>query len=63
LIDDNGRGHLSGYVPNVLLDAWGHAFIMDYNSAERGKYIEAFFANIDWKVCEARLQQRWIRQR
>ncbi len=54
-IDDHENGHLAGCVPIVVVDVWEHAFIKDYKPGERGKYIEAFFANIDWKACEARL--------
>lgn len=54
-ISDHENGHLAGCVPIVVLDVWEHAFIKDYKPAERGKYIEAFFANLDWKACESRL--------
>ncbi len=54
-ISDHENGHLAGCVPIVVLDVWEHAFIKDFKSSERGKYVEAFFANIDWKTCEARL--------
>jgi Fe-Mn family superoxide dismutase len=37
------------------MDVWEHAFLLDYKPAERPKYIEAFFANIDWKAVEERL--------
>jgi len=54
-ISDHENGHLAGFVPIVVLDVWEHAFIKDYKPAERGKYVEAFFANLDWKACESRL--------
>jgi Fe-Mn family superoxide dismutase len=54
-IGDHENGHISGFTPIVVLDVWEHAFIKDYKPSERGKYIEAFFANIDWKACESRL--------
>jgi Fe-Mn family superoxide dismutase len=38
------------------MDVWEHAFILDYKPAERAKYIEAFFANIDWHAVEERMQ-------
>ena len=37
------------------LDAWEHAFLLDYKPAERGKYIEAFFANVNWQEVGERL--------
>ncbi len=48
-------GNIAGYKPVVVMDAWEHAFLLDYKPAERSKYIEAFFANVDWRACEARL--------
>ncbi|HTX58992.1 MAG TPA: superoxide dismutase [Verrucomicrobiae bacterium] len=54
-IGDHENGHVAGFVPLVVLDVWEHAFLKDYKPSERGKYIEAFFANLDWKACEARL--------
>ena len=55
-INDHENGNIAGFVPIVVLDVWEHAFIKDYKPSERGKYIEAFFANLDWKRCEDRLR-------
>jgi len=44
-----------GFKPLLVMDVWEHAFVRDYKATERGKYIEAFFRNIDWKVVERRL--------
>lgn len=49
-------GNVAGFHPVLVMDVWEHAFLLDYKPAERPKYIEAFFSNIDWKVCEERLQ-------
>jgi Fe-Mn family superoxide dismutase len=54
-IDDHQNGHISGFVPVVVMDVWEHAFIKDFKPAEKGKYIEAFLTNVDWKACESRL--------
>lgn len=48
-------GNLAGFIPILVMDCWEHAFIKDYKPAERGKYIEAFFSNLNWAACEARL--------
>jgi Fe-Mn family superoxide dismutase len=48
-------GNVSGYKPIVVMDVWEHAFLLDYKPAERSKYIESFFANVDWSAAEARL--------
>jgi Fe-Mn family superoxide dismutase len=50
-------GNVSGFQPVLVMDVWEHAFLLDYKPAERPKYIEAFFSNIDWAACEARLRQ------
>jgi Fe-Mn family superoxide dismutase len=48
-------GNVAGFTPVLVMDVWEHAFILDYKPADRPKYIEAFFSNIDWGVCEERL--------
>ena len=50
-------GNIAGFVPLLVMDVWEHAFLLDYKPAERPKYIEAFFSNIDWASCEQRLRQ------
>ena len=49
------QGAPVGFKPLLVMDVWEHAFVRDYRATERGKYIEAFFRNIDWKVVERRL--------
>jgi Fe-Mn family superoxide dismutase len=50
-------GNVAGFNPVLVMDVWEHAFLLDYKPAERPKYIEAFFSNIDWDACEQRLQK------
>jgi superoxide dismutase, Fe-Mn family len=50
------HGHVAGFVPVLVMDVWEHAYLLDYKPSERAAYIEAFFANIDWKSVENRLQ-------
>ena len=55
------RYRLHDRIPSAVIDylqsgADGkHAFLLDYKPAERGKYIEAFFANVDWDTVHRRL--------
>ncbi len=49
-------GNVAGFTPVLIMDVWEHAFILDYAPAERPKYIEAFFQNIDWDAVNARLK-------
>ncbi|MGH7966489.1 MAG: superoxide dismutase [Candidatus Binatia bacterium] len=45
----------SGFKPILVMDVWEHAFLLDYKPSDRGKYIEAFFSNIDWNILDKRL--------
>jgi len=49
-------GHPAGFKPLLVMDVWEHAFLLDYPPSERGKYIEAFFSNVDWDVVGQRLE-------
>jgi Fe-Mn family superoxide dismutase len=49
-------GNVVGLTPVLVMDVWEHAFLLDYAPAERPKYIEAFFANIDWRIVEERMK-------
>jgi Fe-Mn family superoxide dismutase len=48
-------GNVAGFRPILVMDVWEHAFLLDYKPAERSRYIEAFFANVDWRAAEQRL--------
>ena len=49
-------GNVAGYNPILVMDVWEHAFLLDYKPAERPKYIEAFFSNINWATVDKRLK-------
>ncbi len=49
-------GEVAGYNPVLVMDAWEHAFLLDYKPADRPKYIEAFFSNMNWNSVEGRLK-------
>jgi superoxide dismutase, Fe-Mn family len=49
------HGVPAGFKPLLVMDVWEHAFMRDYKATERGKYVEAFFRNIDWQMVERRL--------
>ena len=55
-IGDHNINELAGCEPVLVMDLWEHAFFRDYKPAEKGKYIEAFMAHVDWSVCESRLK-------
>ena len=56
------NGEVAGYNPVLVMDVWEHAFLLDYKPAERPKYIEAFFSNINWSAVEARLKTKHEKQ-
>ncbi len=45
----------AGFKPLVVMDVWEHTFMRDYRATERGRYLDAFFRNVDWQVVERRL--------
>ena len=54
-ITEHDCGHPAGYKPILVLDVFEHAFMVDYKPAERARYIDAFFENVDWTAVENRL--------
>lgn len=51
-VDEQHLGHLVSATPVLALDMWEHAFVYDYATSEKGNYIEAFFANLNWEKIE-----------
>jgi Fe-Mn family superoxide dismutase len=49
-------GNPAGFAPILVMDVWEHAFLLDYKPAERPKYIESFYSNIDWAAVEGRIK-------
>jgi len=49
-------GEVAGFNPLLVMDVWEHAFLLDYKPADRPKYIEAFFSNINWGTVEGRVK-------
>ncbi len=49
------EGHPAGFVPILVMDVWEHAWTAYLKPTERGRYIDDFFANINWKAVESRL--------
>ncbi len=51
-VDEQHVGQLNGLQYVLGIDMWEHAFVYDYPTSEKKKYIEAFFANLNWEVIE-----------
>jgi Fe-Mn family superoxide dismutase len=45
------------------MDVWEHAFLLDYAPAQRGQYIDAFFANVNWRAVDGRIGSNAPHQR
>lgn len=48
------QGHFVTLPIILALDVWEHAYLLDYGTAGKGKYIDAFFKNLNWSVMEQR---------
>ena len=53
-IDEQHLGQLPHTDVILALDMWEHSYMLDYPPSEKKKYIEAFFKNLNWHVCEER---------
>ncbi len=51
-VDEQHLGQLNGLQYILGIDMWEHAFVYDYPTSEKKKYIEAFFENLNWEVIE-----------
>jgi Fe-Mn family superoxide dismutase len=51
-VDEQHLGQLSGCVPILALDMWEHSYVADYQPSGKKKYIEDFFANLNWEKVE-----------
>ncbi len=48
------QGHFITLPVILALDVWEHAFLLDYGAQGKGKYLDAFFKNLNWGVVEKR---------
>ena len=47
-VDEQHLGQLQDCTLVLGLDMWEHAFVYDYPTSEKKKYVEAFFENLNW---------------
>lgn len=48
------QGHFVTLPIILALDVWEHAYLLDYGALGKAKYVDAFFANVNWSVIENR---------
>lgn len=53
-IGEQHQGHYATLPIILALDVWEHAFLLDYGAQGKGKYLDAFFKNLNWSVIERR---------
>jgi Fe-Mn family superoxide dismutase len=53
-VGEQHQGHFVTLPVILALDVWEHAFLLDYGALGKGKYIEAFFKNVNWQTVEKR---------
>jgi len=51
-VDEQHLGQLNGCEMILALDMWEHAYVYDYPTSEKKKYVEAYFENLNWEVVE-----------
>ena len=51
-VDEQHLGQLQDCTLILGLDMWEHAYVYDYPTSEKKKYIEAFFENLNWGAIE-----------
>ena len=56
-VDEQHIGQLAQCTPILAIDMWEHAYLMDYDSADKKQYIQNFFANINWQKVEENFKE------
>ncbi len=51
-VDEQHLGQLNGLQLILGIDMWEHAYVYDYPTSEKKKYVEAFFENLNWEKIE-----------
>lgn len=54
-VDEQHIGQLADLDIILALDMWEHSYMRDYLPADKKKYIDAFFQNLNWEVVAGRL--------
>ncbi|HKY32572.1 MAG TPA: Fe-Mn family superoxide dismutase [Candidatus Polarisedimenticolia bacterium] len=55
-IEQHHEGHPAGWRPVLVCDVWEHAFSVYLKPTERARYLDDFFANVDWDAAARRLR-------
>jgi len=55
-VSDHEVNHPAGLTPILVLDVFEHAWMVDYATGEKSKYVDAFLENVGWEVVEQRFK-------
>jgi Fe-Mn family superoxide dismutase len=53
-VGEQHQGHFATLPVILALDVWEHAYLLDYGTTGKDKYIDAFLKNINWSAVERR---------
>lgn len=56
-VEEQHLGHLLTTTPILALDMWEHAYVYDYPTSEKKKYIKAFLENVNWEIVVKRFDE------
>lgn len=56
-VDEQHLGQLADTHIVLALDMWEHSYMRDYLPADKAKYIDAFFSNLNWEVVAGRFDR------
>lgn len=56
-VDEQHLGQLTGLSPILALDMWEHSYLFDYTPADKKKYVDAFFENLNWNNVEDNFEE------
>ncbi|MDE2037643.1 MAG: superoxide dismutase [Patescibacteria group bacterium] len=51
-VDEQHLGHFNGCAMILGLDMWEHSYVADYQPSGKKRYIDDFFANLNWAAIE-----------
>jgi len=56
LVTLHEQGNVAGFAPVLVMDVWEHAYLLHYAPSQRAQYIDAFSANINWRIVDRRVE-------
>ena len=56
-VDEQHLGQLNSATFILGIDMWEHAYVYDYPTSEKKKYVEAYFTNLNWQVIESNFKK------